>query len=92
MSDYGYPVVFDATHSCQSPGWNGNASGGDRSMAPVLANAAMGTGCINTVFMEVHNDPDNAPSDGPNMIHLDNLLSVVGRLKKLHQVTQYKQL
>ena len=92
MSDYGYPVVFDATHSCQSPGGNGNASGGDRSMAPVLANAAMGTGCINTVFMEVHNDPDNAPSDGPNMIHLDNLLSVVGRLKKLHQVTQYKQL
>jgi 2-dehydro-3-deoxyphosphooctonate aldolase (KDO 8-P synthase) len=84
MKDYGYPVCFDATHSCQSPGGLGNASGGDRTMAPLLANAAMATGCINTVFIEVHQDPDNAPSDGPNMIKIDDLLGVVGRLKKLH--------
>ena len=86
MKEYGYPIVFDATHSCQSPGGNGTTSGGDRSMAPILANAAMATGCINTVFMEVHEEPDTAPSDGPNMIHLNDLLSVVGRLKRLHQV------
>lgn len=89
MSDYGYPVVFDATHSCQSPGGHGNASGGDRTMAPILANAAMGTGCINTVFLEVHQDPDNAPSDGANMIRIEDLLKVVGDLKRLHKSNFY---
>lgn len=86
MEEFGYPVVFDATHSVQSPGGGGDHSGGDRKMAPILANAAMGTGCINTVFMEVHDDPDNAPSDGANMIHIKDLLSVVGRLKQLYEV------
>ena len=90
MSDYGYPVCFDCTHSVQHPGGRGNASGGDRSMAPLLANAAMATGCINTIFLETHQDPDNAPSDGPNMIHLDDLSRVVGHIKKLHQVNFYK--
>lgn len=86
MSDYGYPVVFDATHSCQSPGGLGTTSGGDREMAPILANAAIGTGCINTVFMEVHNDPDNAPSDGPNMIHIDNLEEIIRKLWYIYEV------
>jgi 2-dehydro-3-deoxyphosphooctonate aldolase (KDO 8-P synthase) len=86
MNKYGYPVVFDATHSVQSPGGGGDHSSGDREMAPILANAAMGTGCINTVFLEVHDDPDNAPSDGPNMIHINDLNSVVRRLKQLFEV------
>ena len=86
MKDYDYPICFDSTHSCQSPGGLGNASGGDRTMAPVLAGAAIGTGCVNTVFMEVHQDPDNAPSDGPNMIHINDMFSVVGRLKRLYDV------
>lgn len=89
MSDYDYPVCFDATHSCQSPGGLGNASGGDRTMAPLLAKAAMATGCINTVFIEVHQDPDNAPSDGPNMIHINDLSKVVGDLKRLHKSEFY---
>lgn len=89
MSEYGYPIVFDATHSCQRPGGSGTTSSGDRDMAPILANAAMGTGCINTVFMEVHDDPDNAPSDGPNMINISDLLKIVGHLKKLHQTNFY---
>ena len=86
MNEYGYPIVFDATHSCQHPGGSGTSSGGDRDMAPILANAAMGTGCINTVFMEVHDNPDHAPSDGPNMINISDLLNVVSQLKKIHGV------
>ena len=68
----GCPVVFDATHSVQQPGGQGGSSGGQREFAPVLARAAVSLG-IAAVFMETHQDPDNAPSDGPNMIPVDKL-------------------
>jgi 2-dehydro-3-deoxyphosphooctonate aldolase (KDO 8-P synthase) len=69
MAETGYPVVFDATHSVQQPGGLGTASGGDRRFAPILARAALAVGCA-AVFMETHQDPDHAPSDGPNMVNL----------------------
>ena len=77
MASTGYPVVFDATHSVQSPGGMGEKSGGDREMAPILARAAVATGSVAGVFMEVHEDPDSAPSDGPNMIKVENLKSIL---------------
>ena len=77
MAGTGYPVVFDATHSVQQPGGMGERSGGDRTMVPYLARAAIATGSVAAVFMECHEDPDNAPSDGPNMIKLDNLSDIL---------------
>ena len=77
MASTGYPVVFDATHSVQTPGGMGTKSGGDRKMAPILARAAIATGCVAGLFMEVHEDPDNAPSDGPNMIKIANLKTIL---------------
>ncbi len=81
MAETGYPVVFDATHSVQQPGGLGNASGGDRRFAPVLARAALAVGCA-AVFMETHPDPDRAPSDGPNMIALRDIERVLRMLKE----------
>ncbi len=72
----GCPVVFDATHSVQQPGGQGSSSGGQREFAPVLARAAVSLG-IAAVFMETHQDPDNAPSDGPNMIPINRLEGVL---------------
>jgi 2-dehydro-3-deoxyphosphooctonate aldolase (KDO 8-P synthase) len=72
MAEYGYPVVFDATHSVQMPGGKGESSGGQREFVPVLAKAAAAVG-IDVLFMEVHENPDSAPSDGPNMIKLSDL-------------------
>ncbi len=83
MSYTGYPVVFDATHSVQQPGGNGLTSGGDREMVPYLARSAVATGCVAAVFMECHEDPDNAPSDGPNMIRLDSLKDILIDLKAI---------
>ena len=80
MASTGYPVVFDATHSVQQPGGMGERSGGDRTMVPYLARAAVATGCVSTLFMECHEDPDNAPSDGPNMIKLDDLSKILEQL------------
>ena len=77
MASTGYPVVFDSTHSVQQPGGMGERSGGDRTMVPYLARAAIATGCVSTLFMECHEDPDNAPSDGPNMIKLDDLSEIL---------------
>jgi 2-dehydro-3-deoxyphosphooctonate aldolase (KDO 8-P synthase) len=77
MASTGYPVVFDATHSVQQPGGMGERSGGDRTMVPYLARAAIATGSVAAVFMECHEDPDNAPSDGPNMIKLDDLSDIL---------------
>ena len=88
MASTGYPVVFDATHSVQQPGGLGTVSGGDRTMVPYLARAAVATGCVSAVFMECHEDPDNAPSDGPNMIPLSQLESIITQLKQIHQLTQ----
>jgi 2-dehydro-3-deoxyphosphooctonate aldolase (KDO 8-P synthase) len=79
MARTGYPVVFDATHSVQQPGGQGTASGGQREFAPVLARAALAVGCA-AVFIETHPDPDRAPSDGPNMIPLRQMESLVTRL------------
>jgi 2-dehydro-3-deoxyphosphooctonate aldolase (KDO 8-P synthase) len=75
------PVVIDATHSVQQPGGQGTASGGDRRMVPVIATAAVSIG-VGAVFMETHQDPDNAPSDGPNMVKLAELEPLLARLKK----------
>jgi len=77
MASTGYPVIMDATHSVQSPGGLGDRSSGDRTMVPYLARAAVATGCVAGVFMEVHEDPDSAPSDGPNMIRLENLKTLL---------------
>ena len=79
LAQTGYPVVFDATHSVQQPGGLGTRSGGDRELVPVLARAAVAVG-VAAVFMETHEDPDNAPSDGPNMVRLDEIEAIVGRL------------
>ena len=80
MAETGYPVVFDATHSVQQPGGRGASSGGQREFAPVLARAALAVGCA-AVFIETHEDPDSAPSDGPNMIPLAQMQELVARLK-----------
>ena len=79
MAATGYPVVFDATHSVQQPGGQGTSSGGQREFAPVLARAAVAVG-VAAVFIECHADPDNAPSDGPNMIPLAQMPALVARL------------
>lgn len=84
MRELGFPVCFDATHSVQRPGGLGGATGGDRELAPVLANAAMATG-IDGVFMEVHKDPDKAFSDGPNQIPLDQIASVIMKLEAIRE-------
>jgi len=80
MAETGHPVVFDATHSVQQPGGLGTASGGDRRFAPILARAALAVGCA-AVFMETHQDPDHAPSDGPNMVPLSDMPRVLRMLK-----------
>ena len=79
MAKTGYPVVMDATHSVQQPGGQGGSSGGQREFAPVMARAAVSLG-IAAVFIETHQDPDNAPSDGPNMIPLDRMDALVKSL------------
>jgi 2-dehydro-3-deoxyphosphooctonate aldolase (KDO 8-P synthase) len=88
MASTGYPVVFDATHSVQQPGGMGASSGGDREMVPYLARAAVATGCVSTVFMEVHENPDCAPSDGPNMIALSTLKKTLSKLREIDQIVK----
>ena len=80
MANTGYPVVFDATHSVQQPGRQGNTSGGQREFAPVLARAACAVG-IAALFIETHEDPDTAPSDGPNMIPVDQMGDLIKELR-----------
>lgn len=87
MKETKYPVIFDATHSVQQPGGNGTTSGGNRDFVPVLAKCAITTG-IAGIFMEVHQDPDNAPSDGPNMLRLDSLDKLLSELVELDEVTK----
>ena len=76
LSNLGVPIVFDATHSCQRPGVRGNSSGGNRDYVPGLTRAASALG-VSNFFLEVHADPDNAPSDGPNMLHLTDFEQTV---------------
>ena len=91
MAQSGYPVVMDVTHSVQQPGGRGESTGGQRKFAPVLARAAVSLG-IASVFIETHQDPNNAPSDGPNMIPLDSMaglmdtLMAFDRLAKSHPI------
>jgi 2-dehydro-3-deoxyphosphooctonate aldolase (KDO 8-P synthase) len=85
MRDLGYPVIFDATHSVQLPGGQGDRSGGQREMAPPLIRGAIAVGC-DALFLEVHPDPDNAPSDGPNMIKIDDLPDVIKEIKALDKL------
>lgn len=87
MQEYGYPVIFDATHSVQSPGGAGDRSGGDRRMVPYLAQAATAVGC-DGLFMEVHPDPDHAPSDGPNMLPLEAFAGVIKTCLRLRAALQ----
>jgi 2-dehydro-3-deoxyphosphooctonate aldolase (KDO 8-P synthase) len=82
MAETGYPVVYDATHSVQQPGGRGATSGGDRRFVPPLARAAVAVGCAG-LFIETHEDPDNAPSDGPNMVPLDELGPLLKRLRAI---------
>ncbi|WP_102107542.1 3-deoxy-8-phosphooctulonate synthase [Oceaniglobus roseus] len=85
MAATGYPVVFDATHSVQQPGGQGATSGGQREFAPVLARAACAVG-VAGLFIETHQDPDTAPSDGPNMIPLDRMAALIAELRAFDDV------
>ncbi|WP_424985264.1 3-deoxy-8-phosphooctulonate synthase [Microbulbifer sp. S227A] len=87
MAQTGYPVVMDATHSVQQPGGRGGSSGGQREFAPVMARAAAAIG-VAAIFIETHEDPDNAPSDGPNMIHLDQMPALIDTLMQLDRVAK----
>jgi 2-dehydro-3-deoxyphosphooctonate aldolase (KDO 8-P synthase) len=87
MAAIGAPVIFDATHSVQSPGGMGGSTGGDRTMVPHLARAAAAVG-VAGVFIETHEDPDNAPSDGPNMVPLGELEPLVARLIEIDRVVK----
>ena len=82
MSKNGYPVIFDGTHSVQQPGGLGEKSGGQREFVEYLSRAAVAVG-VAGVFLETHQDPENAPSDGPNMIPLDNLENIVSQLVEI---------
>ena len=85
MAKNGYPVVFDATHSVQQPGGMGNKSGGQREFVEYLARAAIAVG-VAAVFMETHPDPDNAPSDGPNMVPLSKMPSLLSQLVQIDKL------
>ncbi len=91
LAQLGYPVVFDATHSVQQPGGLGGSSGGQREFVPVLARAAVAIG-IAAVFMETHQDPDRAPSDGPNMLALKELPALVEELQEFDRLAKSKPL
>ena len=87
MAETGYPVVFDATHSVQQPGGLGSASGGQRDYAPLLARSAVAAG-VAAIFAEAHDDPDNAPSDGPVMLKLDWVGPMLKQLKAIDTVVK----
>ena len=87
LRDIGAPVIFDATHSVQQPGGRGTTSGGDRAMVPVLARAAVAVG-VAAVFMETHQDPDSAPSDGPNMVHLKDMPALLASLQAFDRLAK----
>ncbi len=87
MAGFGAPVVFDATHSVQVPGGQGDRSGGDRAMVPYLARAAAAVG-VAAIFMEVHQDPDHAPSDGPNMVRLKDFPALLQQLVAIDAIAK----
>lgn len=83
MKDFGVPVIFDATHSVQKPGGNGTSSGGNRAYVEYLAKAAIAVG-VDGLFMETHPDPDNAKSDGPNMVPLSEMKELLEKLQRVY--------
>ena len=85
MAKFGFPIVFDATHSVQQPGGMGEKSGGQREFVPFLARAAIAVG-VGAIFIETHEDPDNAPSDGPNMVPLKELKSLLKKLLEIDKL------
>jgi 2-dehydro-3-deoxyphosphooctonate aldolase (KDO 8-P synthase) len=87
MGSFGVPVVFDATHSVQLPGAAGTASSGQREFVPPLARAAVATGC-DALFMEIHPDPDHAPSDGPNMLRLEDLSALLTQIIQIDRIVR----
>ena len=87
MAQTGYPVVMDATHSVQQPGGQGGSSGGQREFAPVMARAAAALG-VAAVFIETHEDPDRSPSDGPNMIYLDQMPALIATLMQFDRLAK----
>lgn len=91
MAQSGYPVVFDATHSVQQPGGKGTSSGGQREFAPVLARAAVSVG-VAAVFIETHENPDTAPSDGPNMIPIEQMPQLIADLKAFDELAKARPL
>ena len=90
MEKFGAPIVFDATHSVQQPGGSGTASGGEREMVPYLARAAVAVG-VAAVFMEVHEDPDRAPSDGPCMLRLKDLPALLSELVEIDAIAKRRR-
>jgi 2-dehydro-3-deoxyphosphooctonate aldolase (KDO 8-P synthase) len=87
LAETGYPVVFDATHSVQQPGGQGTKSGGQREFVPVLARAAVAVG-VAAVFMETHQDPDKAPSDGPNMVKFKDMPALLQTLQAFDRLAK----
>jgi 2-dehydro-3-deoxyphosphooctonate aldolase (KDO 8-P synthase) len=87
MKSFGFPVVFDATHSVQLPGGGGDKSGGQREFAPILARCAIAAGA-NGIFMETHPEPDKGLSDGPNMIPLAQMPRILSSILKIFQATK----
>ncbi len=87
MSQFGYPIIFDATHSVQQPGGMGITSGGQREFVPVLARAAISIG-VSGLFLEVHENPDDAPSDGPNMLKISELSALLSKLIQLDKLVK----
>ena len=87
MSKYGFPIVFDATHSVQQPGGMGEKSGGQREFVPYLARAAIAVG-VGAIFIETHEDPDNAPSDGPNMVPLNDVKTLLKKLSEIDKIVK----
>ena len=85
MAKFGFPIVFDATHSVQQPGGMGEKSGGQREFVPYLARAAIAVG-VGAIFMETHEDPDNAPSDGPNMVPLNEVKALLKKLTEIDKL------
>ncbi len=88
MGHAGYPLIIDATHAVQQPGSAGATTGGNRDHVEVLARAALSTGIMAGVFLETHDDPDNAPSDGPNSIRLEDMKSLLEKLKLIDSVAK----
>ena len=87
MSKFGFPIVFDATHSVQQPGGMGEKSGGQREFVPYLARAAIAVG-VSAIFIETHEDPDNAPSDGPNMVPLSEVKALLKKLTEIDKLVK----